>query len=340
MFDFVPSALFMIVFYMYASFLFYTLDTRIRNASLYQNNNRCSASRKDTRGATMAASNHHIIVQNCTDPFPRFLLASYDRNHTSNAPRYVSSLSWSRAVRIQSKKPDHNPNETEARRILETPQIGGPSVLRAGSWSFTLPPLHQPNMQVAPMNQNRLHSIHQLLTDVPSALSHQIAPSGHTSPIQEALGTPRFSPPFLSMAILECVNEKKCHLKHEDETTVTYEENRTIAIRHSREKRHASHETGGRYQCRRCNQTFAQKAGLSHHITVVHERKRLYECPRQCGQTFGARGDVTRHVQSVHERKRPFRCEKCSAAFSRKSALVRHKTSLHEKEHKTRSFIE
>ena len=112
------------------------------------------------------------------------------------------------------------------------------------------------------------------------------------------------------------------------------------------------------FQCKTCDISFPQNAGLQAHITSVHEgdepvgstncdvsnakvhdlkhhvysikpnkrqrsRKGHFKC-KVCDKGFAYDFNLKIHMASVHEKKKPFKCSTCNATFTQKHSLNTH----------------
>ena len=82
-----------------------------------------------------------------------------------------------------------------------------------------------------------------------------------------------------------------------------------------------------RFNCDKCEKSFARKDRLTLHIQSVHENVQ-YNCDK-CDKIFPRNYYLYRHIQTVHKNVR-YNCDKCDKSFSRKDHLKHHVQSVHE----------
>ena len=96
-------------------------------------------------------------------------------------------------------------------------------------------------------------------------------------------------------------------------------------------KEHISivHERRKFFECDKCNAKFARNHTLKLHVLSEHEGKSL-AC-HICYRKFIYDSSLKAHISEVHERsKNPFQCDKCNATFARNHNMVLHIASEHK----------
>ena len=77
-----------------------------------------------------------------------------------------------------------------------------------------------------------------------------------------------------------------------------------------------------------CGCKFVANSVLVHHIKVVHEKIKDYEC-QLCSKRFGSSGHLKRHLANVHGARKDFQCQACGKTFAQISALNTHINHVH-----------
>ena len=149
---------------------------------------------------------------------------------------------------------------------------------------------------------------------------------------------------FLSVAkVLEikelCNAEAERNEEPEDEPLTTdsetFNENskeQTIVSDHftkktKQERRREVVNLNGKYECKPCQKTFANKHNLTVHIQSKHEGIK-YACDK-CDNQFTQKSHLTTHIQSKHEGIR-YTCDQCDFQAKHQSHLTTHIQSKHE----------
>ena len=96
-----------------------------------------------------------------------------------------------------------------------------------------------------------------------------------------------------------------------------------------------------RYNCNKCDRSFARLVDFTEHFTLVHEtksfqcnttvneKKKNFIC-NTCGAGFTKNYSLNRHHTTVHEKKKHFVCNICGASFGQKNGLKAHLAQVHE----------
>ena len=149
---------------------------------------------------------------------------------------------------------------------------------------------------------------------------------------------------FISVAkLLEikelCNAEAERNEEPEDEPLTTdsetFNENlkeQTIVSDHftkktKQERRREVVNLNGKYECKPCQKTFANKHNLTVHIQSKHEGIK-YACDK-CDNQFTQKSHLTTHIQSKHEGIKNV-CDQCDYRATQKSHLITHIQSKHE----------
>ena len=77
-----------------------------------------------------------------------------------------------------------------------------------------------------------------------------------------------------------------------------------------------------------CNFSGRDTYDLKRHVTIVHERKKSFQC-HTCSEAFFTNSHLKSHVAGAHEGKKPHKCEFCDATFPWKSTLLWHMKKHH-----------
>ncbi len=90
---------------------------------------------------------------------------------------------------------------------------------------------------------------------------------------------------------------------------------------------------GPRFNCGRCDKTFASQRNLTDHLKVVHEKdvaNYMFDC-EHCGKKFYKRCNYDSHVISHQPRhvRKMFKCDQCGQSFKRSKNLKLHKEAKH-----------
>ena len=81
-------------------------------------------------------------------------------------------------------------------------------------------------------------------------------------------------------------------------------------------------ESGGTYECVKCNKFFSTPHGLEVHVRRSHSGKRPFAC-EICNKTFGHAVSLSQH-RAVHTQEKSFQCKQCGKCFKRSSTLSTH----------------
>lgn len=89
---------------------------------------------------------------------------------------------------------------------------------------------------------------------------------------------------------------------------------------------HMRKHTGERpFLCKLCNQSYATKRSLSHHIAFKHENAAKFKCSiGECTRTFPTVMMLEFHLLKQHTNSTPYVCPHCARGFFRTSDLTRH----------------
>ena len=68
-------------------------------------------------------------------------------------------------------------------------------------------------------------------------------------------------------------------------------------------------------ECEICNDRFKSSQGLTHHISVVHDKKKLYKCSI-CNGPYFTKQDLKTLISAFHEGRKPHKCNNCGKTFS------------------------
>ena len=74
----------------------------------------------------------------------------------------------------------------------------------------------------------------------------------------------------------------------------------------------------------------ADKNNFKHHISTVHEKKKLHSCTL-FGENFATKSHLKMHISSVHEKKRPYQCSVCKKCYITSGQLKNH-ADVHSEE--------
>ena len=83
-----------------------------------------------------------------------------------------------------------------------------------------------------------------------------------------------------------------------------------------------------RYNCEKCDKSYALKGDLKKHIKSVHDNVR-YNCDK-CDKIFSQKGHLKTHIKSIHDKVRDYNCDRCEKSFSQKGDLNKHIQSVNE----------
>ena len=84
------------------------------------------------------------------------------------------------------------------------------------------------------------------------------------------------------------------------------------------------------YQCSVCNDQFKSVAGVTFHLSTVHEGNKPNTCS-DCDYSHKKMNVLKNHIESVHELIRREECEFCESRFVNKSSLRNHINAIHKK---------
>lgn len=89
---------------------------------------------------------------------------------------------------------------------------------------------------------------------------------------------------------------------------------------------HMRKHTGERpFLCKLCNQSYATKRSLSHHVAFKHENATKFKCSiGECARTFPTAMMLEFHLLKQHTNNTPYVCPHCARGFFRNSDLSRH----------------
>lgn len=89
---------------------------------------------------------------------------------------------------------------------------------------------------------------------------------------------------------------------------------------------HMRKHTGEKpFMCKMCNQAFAAKRSLAHHMVFKHENASKFKCSiGECTKTFPTATMLEFHLLKQHTNHTPYVCQYCSRGFFRTSDLSRH----------------
>ncbi|XP_028160500.1 gastrula zinc finger protein XlCGF57.1-like [Ostrinia furnacalis] len=89
---------------------------------------------------------------------------------------------------------------------------------------------------------------------------------------------------------------------------------------------HMRKHTGERpFLCKLCNQNYATKRSLSHHMAFKHDNATKFKCSiGECTRTFPTAMMLEFHLLKQHTNSTPYVCRHCARGFYRASDLSRH----------------
>ena len=85
--------------------------------------------------------------------------------------------------------------------------------------------------------------------------------------------------------------------------------------------------TENSFKCELCENNYASKMTLDHHIKNVHMNIKPFQC-NDCGKAFSHDGNLQTHIETVHQGLE-WNCMKCNKSFNFEGSLKKHEKAKH-----------